>query len=150
MTTSENDITHLRVIQTNHQRRRSTAFARIFRSKISAALTYLAALIIAEAFTTLIEPRAGLSMHGVILTALLTHAGLCPRGDQGRFLSCLAIAPLIRLLSLMMPLNDYPTIYWYVVVGVPLLLAVFIAARAVQTDHVRLGLTTNSLQYRFW
>ena len=145
MTTSEYNITQQKTFQTNQQRQWLPTLANIINPKICVELAYLAALMIAETFTVLIEPRAGLSMHGVILIALLTHAGLSPRVVQGRFLSCLAIAPLIRLLSLMMPLTDYPTIYWYVLVGVPLLLAVFIASRAVQANRARLGLTAHSL-----
>jgi len=106
------------------------------------ALIYLVALIVAEALTTLISPRAGMILHGLILIALLLQAALSIRRREYRFLVALALAPLIRLLSLALPLTNFPFIFWYAVVGVPLFIATFMSARVT-------GLKPNMIGLRF-
>ena len=114
----------------------------VFNAPRSTALIYLVALVLAEAMTTLIEPRVGLVMHGLILVALLLHASLGARLVQRRFLLCLAMAPLIRLLSLSLPLPEFSFVYWYLVVGVPLFISAYLVARAGKMSKGMLGLTT--------
>jgi len=72
-------------------------------SPLHLALAYLAALTIAEILTALIEPRAGLALHGVLLVLLLLHTALIWEHPGHRLLLSLAFAPLIRLLSLSCP-----------------------------------------------
>ena len=109
------------------------------------AIIYLVMLALAEALTNLIEPRAGLVMHGVVLVALLLHASRGAQGAQRRFLQALALAPLIRLLSLSLPLPSFPFVYWYLVVGTPLFIAAYVAARAGKMNKGMLGLNCRYL-----
>lgn len=93
------------------------------------ALLYLFLLTLAEATTTLLEARVGLVLHGAILILLLLNASLQRGGPQARFLYIMCMAPLIRLMSLSLPLPSFPFIYWYAVVGAPLFLAIFFEIR---------------------
>jgi membrane protease YdiL (CAAX protease family) len=93
------------------------------------ALAYLIALTVAEALTTFISPRAGMVLHGLILIALLLQAALSFRQREYQFLVALALAPLIRLFSLALPLANFPLIFWYAVVGVPLFIATIMSMR---------------------
>ncbi len=104
------------------------------------ALGYLLALTVAEVVTTLIEPRLGLALHGVVLVALITHASLTLGRLQGGFLLGLAFASLIRLMSLSTPLPYFPKVYWYMVIGAPLLLAAFLAARVLHLERKMIGI----------
>ena len=52
---------------------------RLFAQPWAVALTYLVALFIAEAVTTLISPQAGMVLHGFILIALLIQAAFTVR-----------------------------------------------------------------------
>lgn len=121
----------------------------IFRSFFSSlrgiALVYLVALTLSEALTTLIEPRVGLAMHGLVLVTLLLHASLGVQGVTRRFLLCLALAPTIRLLSLSLPLPSFPFVYWYMVVGLPLFMAAVVAARLGRMSKGMLGLNLRRL-----
>ncbi|MES0361616.1 MAG: CPBP family glutamic-type intramembrane protease, partial [Anaerolineales bacterium] len=93
------------------------------------AFGYLVALAIAETLNTLFAPQAGVILHGLVLLALLLHASLSIRKREHRFLIILALVPLIRLLNLTLPLNYFPPVYWYAVVGAPLSIAAFMGAR---------------------
>ncbi len=115
-----------------------------FASFRGIAILYLVALTLAEALTNLIEPRMGLVTHGLVLVALLLHASFGAQGVQRRFLLALALAPLIRLLSLSLPLPSFPFVYWYLVVGTPLFIAAYVAARAGKMTKGMVGLNTRS------
>ena len=117
-----------------------------FTSFRGIAILYLLALTLAEALTNLIEPRVGLVTHGVVLVALLLHASLGAQGtQQRRFLLALTLAPMIRLLSLSLPLPSFPFVYWYLVVGTPLFIAAYVAARAGRMTKGMVGLNFGSL-----
>lgn len=102
---------------------------RQFTDPWRSALISFAGVTIAEATTTLVEPRLGMALHGLVLIGLFLQASLLDRGQQRGFFLSMALAPLIRLLSLSLPLPSFPFMYWYAVVGAPLLLAAYAASR---------------------
>ena len=112
------------------------------------ALLYLVAIALAEVLTTLFEARAGLILHGLLLLVLLLQASLSDRTLTRRFLLAMALAPLTRLLSLVMPLQHFPLVYWYMLVGVPLAVAAIFAARAAGLSRQMLGLTMRKLPFQ--
>jgi len=111
---------------------------RALRAPRPVAVFYLLAITLI--LTTLVDPRLGLVLHGAILLSLLTHAALVWPHRVQRFLICLALAPLIRLVSLSLPLPDYPFVYWYFIVGAPLLLAATVAMQVVDLKPRMIGL----------
>lgn len=112
------------------------------------ALAYLAGLAIAEILTTLARPQIGLILHGVLLLVLILHAALFSQRAQQRFLMTLTLVPLIRLLSLSIPLLNFPPIYWYAVIGIPLLLAVFLVLRMTGFKASVIGMNVHALPWQ--
>jgi membrane protease YdiL (CAAX protease family) len=104
------------------------------------ALGYLLALTLAEAITVLVNPRAGMMLHGSILLIVVLLAALSLGRVEFRFLVPLVLPPLIRLLSLSLPLANFPFIYWYAVIGIPLFMATFLTARATGLTAGMIGL----------
>lgn len=90
---------------------------------------YAAALIVAESTTTYINPSLGLMVHSVVLVALLVHTALVSGEVVQPILYALVIAPLIRLLSLSLPLEQFPVVSWYFIVSVPLFAAGYVVMR---------------------
>lgn len=86
--------------------------------------------------------------HGLILLALLFQTAFSNNIQIRRFLLALALAPLTRLLSMMMPLQHFRVINWYLLVGVPLFLAVFYTARVGNVSREMLGLTARKLPFQ--
>jgi len=111
-------------------------------------LMYLTALTVAESLTTLTVPQVGLILHGLLLATLILHAALFARGAQQRFLISLTLAPLIRLMSLSLPLPKFPFVYWYALVGVPLFLATFLAIRVTGFKSAHIGLNGRALPWQ--
>jgi membrane protease YdiL (CAAX protease family) len=86
----------------------------------------LVALTAAEVLTVYLQIMAGVICHGVLLVVFVVQAALAPDCAQRNLLMSLCLAPLIRILSLSMPLAPIPQIYWYLLIYGPLLAATII------------------------
>lgn len=112
-----------------------------FKREHLMALVYLVGVTLAETLTLTRQPQWGMALHAGVMIAMLLQATLTERGPRQGFYISLTLAPLIRLMSLSLPLPSYPFIFWYAIVGAPLLLASFIAARIIGLEARMLGLT---------
>jgi len=94
------------------------------RAELQVFITYLTFIILAEVLTSFIDPRYGLFLHSIIMISLLTLSSLKYRDNPSSklFLS-LFLAPLIRIISLSLPLINFPRHTWYIVVNIPVLVA---------------------------
>ena len=104
------------------------------------ALAYLATIALAEIVVTFAQPRLGVVVHSLVLLVLLVHAARVESQTERAFLVSLAFAPLIRLLSLSLPLAQLPLMYWYLITSIPLFAAVLIAAPTLGFSWPDLGL----------
>jgi membrane protease YdiL (CAAX protease family) len=93
--------------------------------------------------TTLKTVQIGLVGHGLALLALLLMAAFLEDPKGRRIYLTLAFAPLIRLVSLSLPLGQLPMMYWYLLVGVPITFAVVMVARYGGFKPKEIGLTGN-------
>ena len=110
------------------------------------ALIYLALITIAELLTATIGAgtdfvKLGLTLHSIILVVLILQGATTRQTQTRRLLLALALAPLIRILSISLPLQSLPLIDWYLIIGALLYLATFVAARYMGLTRQRLGLT---------
>lgn len=111
------------------------------REAIAAGPVYVFAMAGAELVTVFFGTMPGLCANCLLLFAMLNHylatylpfahwqTGKDARSLPGRVLPVLALAPLMRILSLVMPLQDIPQAYWYALIGAPMLVAALLAAR---------------------
>jgi len=123
----------------------STLRLRLPPLPIALALLYVIAVAAAELATTFTDARWGLAMHLALVAALLAHASLATKQSSQRLFLALALAPLIRVLSLTMPLEDIDLVYWYAIVGAPLLLAAAVVSANLKLSRQDLGLTLRAL-----
>jgi len=84
---------------------------------------YFLAITSAELLTVYLQPLVGVVCHGVILVALLVQSAFAPDVPQRNLLVGLALVPLIRIVSLSLPLVQVPQMYWYPIIYAPLLAA---------------------------
>jgi membrane protease YdiL (CAAX protease family)/Tfp pilus assembly protein PilF len=119
-----------------------TAYAEWTSTWTLTAVAYMAGITVAELLTTFVpsEPRLGLAAHALLLLALFAHAALVDSKVERGFLVCLAFAPLIRVLSLSMPLAELPILYWYLITSIPLFAALLVAAPVLGYSWIDLGL----------
>lgn len=101
------------------------------KSQFIIPIIYLLAIALAETLTSFSFPGVGMVLHGIILVALMLHGALFSKSNQQKLLLTLTLAPLIRVMSLSLPLPNFPLVYWYALVGAPLLLAAFLVGRVI-------------------
>lgn len=117
----------------------------ILRRPIWLLWAYLLLLTLAELLTSLASPQLGLLLHALLLVGL-TFYGAAGKLDESRKLAlALTLAPLIRILSLSLPLTRFPQIAWYPIVAIPLFLAAWIVIRLLGVSRQSLGLRAGNL-----
>lgn len=108
-------------------------------------ILYLQFLTLAELLTTLVEPVSGLAIHSFTLIAILIHGAVERNQRNRRFLLSLALAPLIRLLSLSLPLAGRPQVDWYLYVGALVFVAAYFSFRITGLTAKRIGINLKNL-----
>ncbi len=101
---------------------------------------YLLMITVAEYLTAIGRIEIGLLLHTGILVAVLVHGSVAEDWNERRLALSLAVAPLIRLLSMSLPLANFPQLAWYGLVAGPLLLATWVIIRQLGLKRPELGL----------
>ena len=115
---------------------------------VSAILAFIAT---AELVTTFVNAVTGMALHALLLSALIAGGSLWGEGTHStpisRLLLSLTMVPLIRILSLSMPLTSFQPTYWYVVAGLPVFIALLVVMAALGLPAASVGLR---LGRRLW
>ena len=105
----------------------------------------LVALVMAEELTSLFDPQVGLAVYGGLMAGLILHTALIWRRPFYKLFLSLTVIPLVRILSLSLPLASFPLVYWYLIVSIPLFMAVFLITRTVGFSWKQIGLDLKKL-----
>ena len=107
--------------------------------KLAVITVYIGAIAAAELLTAFVNPTAGIAMHGLLLVALINHTMLLgaepgPRepvtvAPTRTIIPILVVLPLLRMFTLVVPTREISTLFWYVLIGAPLLTAIVFIAR---------------------
>lgn len=106
--------------------------------------SYLLLIVIAEILTAFVNPYPGQVTHILVLVVLVFHGGLETNLARRRLALALAVLPLIRILSLSLPIAPFPQIAAYAIVGTPLLIATWIIIRHLGLSQYGLGLRSSN------
>jgi membrane protease YdiL (CAAX protease family) len=109
------------------------------------AIIYLLAITIAETVTVFFAPLWGIISHIVILVVLILHSALASEHRYRQLVLSLSLVPLVRIMSLSMPLSDIPQIWWYPIIYAPLLAATIAVIRLTGYRAKDVGLTVRLL-----
>jgi membrane protease YdiL (CAAX protease family) len=102
------------------------------RLALAVAAITLAAFGVAEVITVYTSPFTGIALHAITLSALLIGAAFGDQSDAAteqplsRLLHALALVPLIRIVSLTMPLGRFDETYWFLAAGLPVFAAALV------------------------
>ena len=108
---------------------------------LGSLLVFILGVAAAEMVTTYLLPQAGMGLHGAILLGVILYSALRLRGAAQKLLVTLALAPLIRLVNLSMPLAQFQLPYWYMVIGIPLLISAILVWRLAGFRWESIGLS---------
>jgi membrane protease YdiL (CAAX protease family) len=95
---------------------------------------------VAEFMTAVVQSQVGVTLHALLLLGLMLCAAVAPREEDRRLALALVLMPMIRLLSLALPLPRLPQMVWYPVIAIPLLIATYIIVRQLGVSRRDLGL----------
>jgi membrane protease YdiL (CAAX protease family) len=123
------------------------------RLALAVAATTLAAFTAAEVLTVYTNPFTGIALHAIVLSGLLiasTFGGQPDRIEEqplGHLLHTLALVPLIRIVSLTMPLGRFDETYWFLAAGLPVFVAalVIMAGLGLRPGDIGLRISRRSL-----
>ena len=115
---------------------------------IHIAIIYLLFLTVAELITALVDPWVGITFHAVLLGVMLLHTAVTWHDPSRRFLISLTFAPMIRILSLSLPLATFPLVYWFLITSIPLFIALLLIVRTLEfsADYVGLNMRRGLVQ----
>ena len=107
------------------------------------AVIYLLAITLAEMATIFYVPLWGIVCHILILVAVLLHSamGLTGKPRYQHLVLSLALVPLVRILSLSMPLVNIPQLWWYPIIYTPLLAAALVVVGILGYSAEQVGLS---------
>lgn len=94
-----------------------------FASSTISLWLYFVAILIAEALVVFIEPWAGLSCYWILLSYSIIQAVFTFDNKIHDFLLGLSLIPLIRIISISLPLIKVPQLFWFPIIYLPLLAA---------------------------
>ncbi len=95
------------------------------------AIAFVLAIAGAEVLGALVGVEAGAALDGVLLLVLINASVLGLVRPASLLPPILVLVPLLRILSVALPLRQVPQLAWYPLVGGPLLLGIVLAARTV-------------------
>jgi len=108
------------------------------------ALLCLAAIAAAELVTALVNPVGGTAFHAVLLFVLVLLSSQAEPPLHKLYLS-LALVPLIRIVSLSMPSFELSQTSWFLIVSLPLFIAILVIARILLLRPSDLGFSIRGL-----
>ena len=138
---------------------------------------YFILILLAEATTAFASPNAGMLFHAVILCVLFIHSGLISRKKMSEnmlqwlfikrkkkpskllqvfisekqklssFLLALTLVPLIRILSLVMPLPYFSRVQWFLIIAIPIYLAYIVLVLQQKIDVRKHGIRIPELKH---
>jgi len=108
------------------------------------AIIYLLAIAAAEVVTVFVQPVWGIVCHAIVLVAVVMHSALASDYRYRHLVLSLALVPLVRIISLGMPLVNVPQILWYPIIYAPLLVAAIAVVRILGLRAREVGLSFGS------
>jgi membrane protease YdiL (CAAX protease family) len=118
------------------------------REAIVAVLAYGTAIVAAETLLVAFGPVPSVTAHALILLVLINHWGVAGASGSKAALLALALLPLLRILSVTMPLDGVAALYQYELVGAPLGLAVAVVALVASPPGAAAWLAVGSRSWR--
>jgi uncharacterized protein len=109
---------------------------------------YILLLGITEYIIYYVNNLAGLVLYFAILLSLIIYSTIVRDENQHRLWLALGLVPLIRIVSLVMPVPEISQIYWYILISIPTLIAIIAVMRALKysLDDIGLNLIDPTLQ----
>ncbi len=105
---------------------------------------YLGAIVAAELVTVFKDPLGGILAHIAILAVTIIRASRAEETYHRHLILSLALVPLVRIISLSMPLTNLPQIYWYPIMYIPLVVGGVLVMKTLGFSKEDVGIRLNT------
>ena len=116
---------------------------------VATMLLFLFALGIAERTVYFVDPVQGLFLHAGILVVLILYVSARWDQSQYRYLLGLSIVPIMRIISLALPLQYFPLAFWYGLASLVLSVALLMFAQRLEFTRLDLGINLKIFPVQF-
>jgi uncharacterized protein len=113
------------------------------RTLLLFAATYLLLFAAAEYITFYVADWGGVILHFAILLSLIAGSAITKDEAKRKLWLSLGLVPLIRIVSLAIPIPQISEVIWYILFAVPVLLGIFILSLYLKLSPDDLGLNVN-------
>jgi len=100
---------------------------------------------ISELIIFYLDINLGLFLHISTFISLMVHFYITRKADTSRLYLAISLVPLIRILSLTIPLDGIRLIFWYPVIGLPLLTSAVMVVKLAGFKYHQLGFKINNV-----
>jgi uncharacterized protein len=104
---------------------------------------FLEAVVTAESVTYYLNAAGGLILYFAVLLGLITSGAVTRDLAKRKLWLALGLIPLVRILSLAIPITEISEIYWYILIAIPLLVGVLMVMRVLKYSFDNIGLNVN-------
>ena len=108
-------------------------------------ILYLVAFLNAELVTVFVNESWGLVFYFVVLLGLLLHSALEDESVPQKFLLASTLIPIIRIVHLAMPLEEFSEAYRLLIMSIPILIGMIGVIRSLGLNPTEVGLISGSL-----
>ncbi len=103
-------------------------------------VVYVGLLLTAE-YATTYDLRFGMVVHGCIMLAMVLHGTIITENTPvSNMYIAFSIVPLVRILSLCVPLTHFEVMLWFIIISIPLFIAIFTCIHIQHIDGKSIGL----------
>lgn len=114
--------------------------SRLSRRYMFLSFLYLLLFGLAEYTIFYLSNLAGLILYFGILLSLIVIGSLVRNENQQKIWLALGLVPLMRIVSLVMPVPEISQIYWYVLISIPTIIGIIFLMRALKYNPDDIGL----------
>jgi membrane protease YdiL (CAAX protease family) len=111
--------------------------------KILFSILFLLSFGIAEYLIYFVNDLGGLVLYFAILCTLIISSVITSDKNQAKLWLALGLIPLIRIISLIIPLPEISQVYWYLFSSIPIFIAIYAVMRVLSYSFSDIGLKGN-------
>lgn len=108
-------------------------------------ICYILILIFSELITTYYLTSWGIILQVILITGLVINSTLTKSIKFSYLLQAMILLPLIRLMSLSIPVMELEPLYWLAIMSVPIVVAIWILMQSQYLSKKMMGLNTRNL-----
>ncbi len=108
-------------------------------------ICYILILTFSELITTYYMTSWGIIIHVILITGLVINSTLTKSVKFSYLLQAMILLPLIRIMSLSIPVMELEPLYWLVIMSIPVFVAIRILMQSQYLNKKMIGLNTRYL-----